>query len=181
MTSKQVSALIVKQWLPEWEEIEFSPENHRSRPPEQFFLFSLYAHELRQLSGIQRRSTAEGRARSEDLGIQRRHDENRSKEIARYVRHGFPWSSLTEQQRNRDDYADLKMPGWLPTAVVVNIVDVNTSVAQESVALADCIRVHESGDKIANIEIPDTSDSEWELSGLPPIEIIDGTAPSTIF
>ncbi len=174
MGTKRVPALIVKQWLPEWDTVEFSKKNYRSRPPEQFFLLSLGAYDLRRLSGIQRRTITGNQARSQDLGIQRRHDLNRSKEIARYIRHGFPWSSLTEQQRKSKEYRDLKMPGWLPTAVVVNILDPASPHLETPIDEEDQISVQFGDEGAAQLEIPDTNVSGWQLSGPPPLEIIDG-------
>src|SRR4051794_5593989 len=110
-----VPALQVRQWLADWEEVRFDGE-HRARPKDHFYLFSLSASTLKRLSGIQRRDAAGGTRRSDDLGIQRRHDPKRSTEIRDYVRHGFPWSDLGDRRRASGDYDDLKKPGWLPTA-----------------------------------------------------------------
>ena len=118
---RTVPALRVHQWLTAWDRVDFSPEEHRRKPEPSFLLFSLPAHELMRLCGIRRRDTATG-ARASDLGIQRRHDSGRSEEIAEFVRHGFPWSDLNRSQRTSGRFDDLKKPGWLPTAVVVNLL-----------------------------------------------------------
>src|ERR1700722_14663095 len=117
---RMVPALKVHQWLREWTEVDFDPQQHRSQPPEAFHLFSLPASDLRALSGISRRTAEGGVARALDLGIQRQHDPERSGEIGEFVRYGFPWSSLGKQRRDSGEYDDLKKPGWLPTAIVVN-------------------------------------------------------------
>jgi len=93
----------------------------RRKPRPVFYLFSIRASELRALAGIQRRSARAGKSRVDDHGIQRRHDEARSQEIGRFVEFGFPWSDLSEAARRSGDFFDLRKPGWLPTAVVVNI------------------------------------------------------------
>lgn len=131
------------------------------------------AAELWRLIGIQRRSSREGQPRAQDLGIQRIHDANRSKEISRYVEFGFPWSRLSQSKRNSADFADLIKPGWLPTAVVVNILLPEDERDGESVHERDLVSVNLSG-STATVEIPDTREDKWCLSGLSPIEVIDG-------
>ena len=119
---RRLQALRVHQWLPDWDEVDFDPKQYRAQPPQDFYLFTLPAAQLRALCGIFRRSVDEGLARSRDLGIQRRHDEGRSLKIHEFVEHGFPWSALSEQRRKSGEFDDLKKPGWLPTAIVVNIL-----------------------------------------------------------
>ena len=170
---KKIPALKVSQWLSEWDGANFSPEKFRRKPPEQFFLFSMKASELRRLIGIQRRSSKGGKPREQDLGIQRTHEKNRSIEIADYIRYGFPWSKLSPQKRKAREYADLVKPGWLPTAVVVNILLPKDDRAGESVNEKDLVTVDLKSSPVY-VEIPDTTEPSWELSGLPPIEVIDG-------
>lgn len=117
-----VLALRVAQWLPEWEHVNFDPEQNQAKPEPHFYVFSLSAARLRQLSAIYRRDATDMTARKEDLGIQRRHDPERSAEIRRYVVEGFPRSGLSEAQRKDPANDGLRKPGWLPTAVVVNIL-----------------------------------------------------------
>ena len=95
-----VSALRVHQWLPEWNNLTFNPEQNQARPKEHFYIFSLPASKLRSLAGIYRRSVEGMSARKQDLGIQRRHDPARSEEIRRYVEGGYPWSGLGDAKRN---------------------------------------------------------------------------------
>lgn len=119
---RQVPALTVNQWLPGWEKIDFDPEEYRAKPARHFYLFSLPARELRSLSGIARRMAKNAAPRTEDLGIQRQHDPERSKEIGRFVEYGFPWSTLSDAKRESAEFHDLRKPGWLPTAVVLNVL-----------------------------------------------------------
>lgn len=170
---KQVPALTVSQWLPTWDRADFSPDRFRRQPPKQFLLFSMDAAELRDLIGIQRRTIAGARPRAQDLGIQRIHDSARSEEIADYVQYGFPWSSLSSRQRKNRDYSDLIKPGWLPTAVVVNILLPEDVRENQSVDAKDLVSVQLQG-PTAILDIPDTTQDGWALSGLPPIEVIDG-------
>jgi hypothetical protein len=149
-----VHALKVHQWLPEWNEIEFNPRAHRARPPDTFYLFAMPAVQLRALSGIFRRSTDTGAARSLDLGIQRRHDPERSDEIHEFVKHGFPWSALSAQSRASGQYDDLKKPGWLPTAIVVNILKRDDTRNGQSVQPSDLMDVQASSGDSASIVLP---------------------------
>lgn len=162
-----IHGLRVHQWHPAWEGIEFDPDQRQRRPEAQFYLFSLPAAKLRSLSGIYRRDTSESRPRSEDLGIQRRHDPERSAEISRYVVGGYPWSTLSEKKREDPAFDNLRKPGWLPTAVVVNLLEVGAS-REGQVAKADqVIDVRDVGSDVVELTLPGSFE-------LPPIEVIDG-------
>ena len=68
------------------------------------------------------------------------------------------------------------MPGWLPTAVVANILVSGDKRGPKGTAIAaeDIIDVHYSGGTSAEIELPRRHDnSEWQPR-VHPIEIIDG-------
>ncbi|MHB1988272.1 MAG: DGQHR domain-containing protein [Acidimicrobiales bacterium] len=172
---RRLQAMKVHQWLPEWEEVEFDDSQYRTRPPENFYLFTLPASELLSLSGIFRRDAAGGQARSRDLGIQRQHDTERSEEIREYVSHGFPWSALSNQRRTSGDFDDLKKPGWLPTAIVVNILKSGDTRRGESVHSNDLIEVGDETDSTVELILPSNlADTDWHPSGLAPIEVIDG-------
>ncbi len=173
MSRKRIQALTVRQWLPEWDDVKYSVEGHRRKPPESFLLFSLDASEVRRLAGIQRR-LPEG-PRASDQRIQREHEPARSQEIAEYIRYGFPWSSLTIRKRSTSQFEDLKKPGWLPTAVVLNILTSEDTRDNQSVHKDDLITVESLDDGTAVIELPDALPLDWELSGeLAPLEVIDG-------
>src|SRR5216683_2612988 len=116
------TALRVKQWLPSWDRVHYDDRLHRARPDAQFYVTSMPATFLRKLSGVYRRTISQGRLRTEDLGLQRRHDPERSQEIGRFIENGFPWSDLSEVKRRSGKYDDLRKPGWLPSAIVVNIL-----------------------------------------------------------
>lgn len=170
---RKIPALKVSQWLSGWEEADFSSDQFRRKPPEQFFLFSMEASELRRLVGIQRRSSIAGTPRSQDLAIQRAHERTRSSEIADYVKYGFPWSKLSPRKRETNEYADLIKPGWLPTAIVVNILLPKDYREDKSVNREDLVTI-DLQSVPAYIEVPDTTERGWKLSGLAPIEVIDG-------
>jgi hypothetical protein len=174
---RRLSAIRVHQWLPEWEEVDFNPDEMRGRPPEDFYLFTLGAAELRALAGISRRSTEGGVARSRDLGIQRRHEVERSNEIREYVQHGYPWSSLGKQQKASGKFDDLKKPGWLPTAIVVNILRRDEHRDGKTVHQSDVIDVVEEASGAIAIQLPQEFEAgSWEpaSSGTFPLEVIDG-------
>ena len=97
----EIPAIVVHQWLSEWDMVQFSEESHRRKPTPHFYVFSLPAHLLRRLSGIYRRTA--DRPRLHDLGIQRTHMPTRSEQIRRFISGGFPWSDLSEKQKSLDD------------------------------------------------------------------------------
>ncbi|SCB52108.1 DGQHR domain-containing protein [Bradyrhizobium shewense] len=171
---RHVPAIKVRQWLRGWEKIEFDAGEHRRRPPPQFFLFSLPARELRSLSGIARRKSDGVTPRAADLGIQRQHEPERSEEIAKFVEYGFPWSTLSEAKRRSAEFNDLRKPGWLPTAIVINILGADDVRVAGKVAPKDLVSVASEG-TICRVDLPyeEWTDS-WRPSGTPPFEIIDG-------
>jgi hypothetical protein len=173
--SGEVAALKVNQWLGEWEDVRFIGAAHRRRPDSHFYLFTLSASELKALSGIHRRTTKDGLPRSRDLGIQRRHDEERSAEIREFVHYGYPWSELSKAKRRSGKYDDLRNPGWLPTAVVVNILKPGDKRRGREVADEDVITVVDDGEAMPLIRFPEHfTGPGWEPRQLHPVEVIDG-------
>ncbi len=165
-----VPALRVKQWLPEWDKVNFDEEQNQSRPGPHFYLFSLSAAQLRKLSAIYRRDAGSMTPRKEDLGIQRRHDKERSAEIRRYVLEGFPRSGLSDSQRQDPANEGLRKPGWLPTAVVVNILNTGDERNGRKIEADQTIQISDDqGGTFATLSLPALVDE-----GLPPIEVIDG-------
>jgi DGQHR domain-containing protein len=172
--SRTVPALRVRQWLPEWDEVDFKPP-HKERPPDHFYVSSMSAAALRALCGVERREARSGTRRREDIRIQRSHDAERSDEIARFVRHGFPWSALGESQRDSGRFNDIKQPGWLPTAIVVNIRPKGETIGDQALADKDVVTVEDGGDGIATFRLPlGDDDTRWSAEGLQPMEVIDG-------
>jgi hypothetical protein len=173
--SRQVIALRVHQWLREWDKVVFADESHRRRPDPYFYVFALCAAELKALSGIQRRKTDDGLPRSKDLGIQRRHDRRRSEEIREFIRYGYPWSDLSERRRSSGRFDHLRKPGWLPTAIVVNLLKPGDERRGQEVAREDLITIDHSGGPTALIKLPDSfTGPDWRPSQRHPIEVIDG-------
>lgn len=166
----RVAALRVRQWLSAWDHINYDPLQNQAKPGPHFYVFSLSAARLRELSAIYRRDASDMTARKEDLGIQRRHDPERSAEIRRYVVEGFPRSSLSEAQRKDASNERLRKPGWLPTAVVVNILRDGDQRNGLCIDSDHVIRIDDDANEMfATLTLPAQVDD-----GLPPIEVIDG-------
>jgi DGQHR domain-containing protein len=171
---RQITVIKVHQWLRGWNKIDFSEKEYRRRPEPCFFLFSLSAVHLRSLSGISRRQASNLTPRAADLGIQREHDPERSDEIGRFVEFGFPWSTLSEVRRRSSEFHDLRKPGWLPTAIVINILREKDERDGNTVVAKDLIKVIETTDG-CRLELPYADWSpEWRPTGIPPLEVIDG-------
>ena len=171
---RKLPALRVNQWQPGWDEIEFKPEERRSKPLPYFYQFSIPARELRSLCGIYRRSAKAMRSRSDDTGIQRQHDNDRSGEISRFVEYGYPWSTISKAKRESEEYDDLRKPGWLPTAIVINILASDDIRRGKKVANTDLVVV-EDEDLISMLSLPYSAwEPGWKAKDLPPFEVIDG-------
>lgn len=170
--SLAVPTILVRQWLDEWDKVVFSDNQHRAKPEPHFYLFSMRATLLRRLAGIYRRTATAPRAR--DLGIERRHDPDRSKEIARYIRGGSPWSGLKDKDVPLERFSGLRMPGWLPTAIVANILPAGTSRYGQTISNHDVIRVEHSKNNDVTLALPPGVLSvDWRPL-VHPLEIIDG-------
>src|SRR5262249_19862196 len=132
----------------------FSAQQHRRKPLPHFYMFSLPAVELRSLCGIARRQASKVTPRSADLGIQRQHDKERSEEIAQFVTYGYPWSTLSEAKRKSEYFLDLRKPGWLPTAIVVNILQGSDEREKHRVESKDLVKFGiQRGDDRTNLTI----------------------------
>lgn len=166
---RKISALRVGQWLPEWNDVKWNDELLQGRPLEHFYVLSMPANLLRELSGVYRREAKPGEKRTIDSGTQRFHDAARSEEISRFIRYGYPWSDLGPKQREEDAFVDLQKPGWLPTSIVVNILVPGDSRNEKTIRSEDSIQI--SDDRaFSELTLPPPRDS-FEV---PPIEVIDG-------
>lgn len=173
--SINIQAIKISQWLAEWEHVNWDLKERRAEPQHWFYLFSISAPDLKALSGIYARST-KGRTRgADDLGIQRRHEEERSQEIARFIKYGYPWSELSKAKRESNDYMDLQNPGWLPTAIVINILQSKDLRLGKKVDKNDLIKIEDINNNNSIIHLPNSfSGKGWKYNAIPPIEIIDG-------
>ena len=167
-----IPALEVHQWLSRWDTFSYSANSRRKKPAGYFLLFSMNAAQLRRLAGVNYRNRSNT---SFDTGIQRRHEESRSLEIGRYVRNGYPFSVLSEARREEAQNEALRKPGWLPTAVVVNLLTLSDARQNRRVAREDLITVGQSKGGLRQVTLPQKcSMASWRPVDLPPIEIIDG-------
>lgn len=168
--SREIKAIKFKQWLSEWDHFNYDPEQHRRKPNGDIYMFSMSAIQLRALSGVFRRE----RDNFHGEGLQRKHDPKRSKIIRDFVRYGYPYSSLSDTLRV-DDYEHLKKPGWLPTAIVINILGKDDSRRGKKVDPADLVEIESLDENLASIKIPyQDSASQWKPKELEPFEVIDG-------
>lgn len=169
-------ALIVRQWLSDWNKVDFSETEWRRKPAGHFFVFSMPASDLLSLSAVPRRKTLKRELGEKDLGIQRRHESERSRQIEQFVQYGYPWSRLTPSQRKDVKYRNFRKPGWLPTAIVINVLNSADDRDGAKVTPEDIVKIELDGDTAATIHFPRqwTEDLAWTPTELPPIEIIDG-------
>lgn len=172
---KGLPALRVNQWMPGWSAVDFNKKEHRAEPQQWFYQFSISAGHLKALSGIYPRTTKERTRGARDLGIQRRHEKDRSDEIARFVQYGYPWSSLSKRKRESEEFHDLRKPGWLPTAIVLNVLSASDSRLGRKVHADDLVEIGDKQNGYASVLLPEGFDgSQWRPKQLPPLEIIDG-------
>ena len=171
----QIPAIRVRQWLSAWDDYEFDSASRQRKPLPYFFVCSMPAPLLKRLSGVRRRE-ASG-PREADTGIQRVHDEQRSDLIRRFVEAGYPWASLNKRQQKQEQFQKLKKPGWLPTAVVANLVSADTERNGIKAAPQDLITIDCEDSDLAHLILPvGSEDASWRptADNLHPIEIIDG-------
>lgn len=171
--NNKVPALKVQQWLADWDKVHFDAKQRRRKPQDHFYIFSIPAKDLIKLSEVYRRSP--DRPRSEDTNIQRKLIPERSQEIREFVTGGFPWSILSDKKRKSEDFRDLRMPGWLPTAIIANILPPNAKRKGKEINAKHLIKVKEDSTGIVSqIMIPDAYFSETWKPDVAPLEIIDG-------
>ena len=165
-----IHAIRFKQWLPEWDLFDFDPVQHRRKPDEHILLFSMPAVQLRALSGVYRRT----RDREGGEGLQRLHDPKRSAAIRDFVRFGHPYSGLPIAARD-DSSAAMRKPGWLPTAIVVNILTPTDERRGRKVAPSDVVSITSDGGSRAELTLPYSDRlKQWVPCDLEPFEVIDG-------
>jgi len=169
-----VPALKVNQWLPAWDGFHYSPNEQQRKPEAGFFICSIKANHLKSLTGVYRRSIKDKTPRALDPNVQRGHEEERSGKIKEYVQHGLPWCEMGKSSRESPNAADLQKPGWLPTAILVNILPPGSKRNGVTIGKDDLISVDgESG--ICSIKMPSSfTGTGWTPSTIFPLEVIDG-------
>ena len=168
-----IPAIRVRQWLTVWDSYEYDDAARQAKPKPYFYICSIPASVLRRLSGIRHRDASGPRAA--DIGIQRGHDEKRSKEIERFVLAGYPWASLNTRDQER--FPRLKKPGWLPTAIVANVIGETSTRNGSTADPRDLISIQDVGGENVHLVLPDGAEIPgWEPGpeSLMPVEIIDG-------
>lgn len=170
---KEIPILKINQWLDEWDKIQFNEESFKAKPEPFFYVFSMSAKELKSLTGIQRRKREDSSRDIVDTGIQRRHEIRRSEEIHEFIKYGYPWSELTEKKRVSGEFNSLRKPGWLPTAIVVNILKKDNKRRGDKIDEQDVIVIDESESRLL-YPASYSSKENWRPKNLYPIEVIDG-------
>jgi len=166
-----IHALRVQQWLSHWDSFHFDEGTHQSKPEDAFYATSIPAGLLRRLAYVSRRGTKGSRLL--DLGIQRGHDEERSRGISLFIDGGYPWASLPKAQRAQR--LESRKPGWLPTSVVANIVGTSQNPSDSAPDEKDLIRIEQVDGSLYRLILPDGCDNpEWRPKRGHPIQIIDG-------
>lgn len=166
----RIPALRVNQWLPEWDNVNFTAGPPRQKPKPYFHMLSMSAFDLKRISGIYRRDP--NQAPTLDLGIQRRHMPERSVEILRYIQDGFPLSRInTRKLVDPSEKQSLRMPGWIPTAIIANILGPNDKRGPKNslVPKSDIVEIENN-----TVIIPDHCLKPTWRPTIHPIEIIDG-------
>ena len=176
---QKIPMLRVNQWMNGWDDINFDSKEFRQKPKPTFYTFSIDARLLKRLSDVHRRKTEDRTA------VQRKKSDARIKEISHYIEGGFPWSTLSDEQRRSSDNDTLKMPGLLPTAIIINILSPEATRNGKTIKKEDCLTIYDVLDKQKawekddQIELPTLNipkhifSDEWDPE-LKPIEVIDG-------
>lgn len=125
------------------------------------------AADLRKLCDVYKREHNDGVAE----GIQRYRDESRTQRIQEYVHYGYPYGDLPDRRRTADT-EHLKKPGWLPTAIVINVLVDQDLRRGKAINPEHAIRFSSSDDGQCAMHIPALPK---DFSGsLAPMEVIDG-------
>lgn len=173
MAQQRRPAIKVRQWLDEWDQVKFDAAQHQRKPDPYFYMVSMRASDLRRLAGVHRRDVSKPRAG--DTNVQRRHDAERSTEIARFVKDGYPLSTMSSGRRLAAKDASLRKPGWLPSSLIVNIMVPGDVRTDRTLAAPDAVTVDGADGETPSIVYPASWDEEeWRPEGAHPIEVIDG-------
>jgi len=166
---KTIKTFKVDQWLNEWNEVNFDMPM-RDKPMGSFYIFKIDIRLLKRISDVHRRKAH--KSRMEDLNVQRGLKEDRTLEIRKYVHKGFPLSVVSDKASEEPENQILKMPGFLPTAILVNILGSGQKRGNSILNDRDLIEISNTGEP--EIILPDQIFStEWNPE-LKPFEVIDG-------
>lgn len=179
MSIKEYPAIKIDQWQHHWDDVIWEESKYRRQPNKFFYTLSMSAKDLIKLSDVYERNTDNSETRSGDIGIQRMHNKKRSNKIKEFVKFGYPYCEFNDAVRHERSH--MKKPGWLPTGIVVNIIQSpkKANLISLSVDKEDMVEVidHETHPMMATLRLPQQycDDNEnWKAKNLNPIEIIDG-------
>lgn len=175
---KILPLLKATQWMESWRlAIESEGKENKTPFPKEFYIASVPLKTLRALAGVSKRDLDDRRQNNRATGYQREHQSERSIEIARYISYGYPLS----KQKGLDikSNANLVHPGLLPTAILANIVPLESVRRYKGrdvkVKKGLDVQIKEENSQYF-LEYPDLENfdsKEWE-NIQKPIEIIDG-------
>ena len=161
----EIPVLRLSQWLNVWDEYDFDPGAQRRRPEPYMYVFTMSATSLRHFSDVYRRERDVEQAE----GIQRAREDSRTERIRRYIEAGYPFGDLKENLHETNMH--LRKPGWLPTAIVVNVLTEEDERRGRTIAdrhMANLVEV----DGQYRIRLPEHD--SFEAGDLRPFEVIDG-------
>ena len=163
-------AIQVEQWLNEWDDVDYSLPL-RSKPANHFFMFKVDIRILKRISDVHRRKT--NKANGADVNVQRALKEDRSIEIKNFVHKGFPLSTLSDKDRLADENQVLSMPGFLSSAILVNIIGPGQARGNSTIKDEDLVKIELNG-SIPMITLPAGAFTQNWNPELKPVEVIDG-------
>ena len=161
----RVPVIRMTQWHPVWNDYNFDVDAQRRKPNPYIYLFSMSATTLRFFSDVYRRERSVESAE----GIQRAREESRTDRIRRYIEAGYPFGDLRKNLREKNLH--LRKPGWLPTAIVVNILTSSDERRGKTIKNEHRARLFER-DGFRHLRLP--ADSTFRQTELRPFEVIDG-------
>ena len=175
---KTLPLLKATQWLESWSSaIENDLKDGKKGFPKEFYIASVPLKTLRALAGVSKRDIEDRRKNDKATGYQREHQSDRSLEIRRYISYGYPLSK--QKGLDVDDNSNLIHPGWLPTAILANVVPLGEERRYKGrnvkVEKGLEVKVKEANGQyfLEYPEIEDFDSKKWEYIQKP-IEIIDG-------
>lgn len=166
MNGNSVPVLRLSQWVDNWDNFDFDKKAKRRKPEPYFYLFSMEATRLRQYSDVYRRD----RSPKNVEGLQRAREESRTARIKRFIETGYPHGDLKGNQRSENKY--LSKPGWLPTAIVINILTEDDERRGKQIKPEHLAKLHGGENGQYTIQLP--KENSFGKDDLRPFEVIDG-------
>lgn len=180
---RDIAGIRVKQWPEGWNRVQFSKERFQREPEHEFYLASIPASLLKTFGMAHQRDASQPGPREDVTAIQRGLEQGRTDEIARYIRDGYPLSSINRDRLEPGQEASLRKPGWLPTAIIANLMRPGETRGNSVLHGDDALQVVKESDDspFVRVSLPkswtaehDSREKQWAPAGALPIEIIDG-------